>query len=242
MSNDQEIIDDYTERVGRHLTGPARDKAKAELGAHLSDAAEAGELGHALSRLGTPREAAASFAELRSAPPAPMNARLAAVVIDNLPLVGVTLTLLVQAIRQFPDLGNGFALSFPPLVYVKIGDGCMSVGPSAICESGVYDYAGLLYSIGVPLAMLWSIVGLGLIESLTGTTPGKRLLKLCVVTESGLRPHPAAGLGRRLSLLVGPVAWLDWLPVLWGDRRRLLDLLIGTKVVRAARQGSPSTV
>src|SRR5262245_20776440 len=98
MSNEQGIIDDYTERVGRHLMGPARDKAKAELGAHRSDRAEAGELDLALSRLGTPAESAATFADLRSAPPAPMDARLAAVVIDNLPLVGVTLAMLVKGI------------------------------------------------------------------------------------------------------------------------------------------------
>ena len=235
MSNEPEIIDDYAERVGRHLLGPVRDKARAELGAHLSDAAEAGELDQALGRLGTPREEAATFADLRSAPLAPVGARLGAVVIDNLPLVGVTLALLVRGIVRIADLGSGFALAFPPFLYVKIGDGCVSVGPSMLCESGVYDYAGLLYTVGVPLALLWSIVGLGLMEAWTGTTPGKRLLKLCVVTEAGLRVHPAGGIGRRLSLVLGPAAWLDWLPLLWGDRHRVLDHLTGTKVVRTAR-------
>lgn len=235
MSNKQEIIDDYTERVGRHLMGPARDKAKAELGAHLADAAEAGELDHALSRLGTPREAAATFASLRSAPPAPMGARMAAVVIDNLPLVGITLALLVMGIFRIAELGSGFALAFPPFVYFKIGDGCVSVGPPVLCDAGVYDYAGLLYALGVPLALLWSIVGLGLVEAWTGATPGKRLLKLCVVTEAGLRVRPVSGIVRRLSLVVGPVAWLDWVPAVWGDRRRVLDHLTGTKVVRAER-------
>ncbi|MGP4099474.1 RDD family protein [Nonomuraea sp. KM90] len=235
MSDQHEIIDDYTERVGRHLMGPARDKAKAELGAHLSDAAEAGELDHALSRLGPPRQAAATFSDLRSAPPAPIGARLAAVVIDNIPLVGVTLALLTTGISRIAELGNGFALAFPPFVYAKIGDGCVSVGPPVLCDAGVYDYAGLLYTLGVPLALLWSIVGLGMVEAWTGATPGKRLLKLCVVTEAGLRIHPASGIVRRLSVVLGPAAWLDWLPFVWGDRRRVLDLLTGTKVVRAAR-------
>ncbi|MFE0154257.1 RDD family protein [Nonomuraea sp. NPDC059007] len=236
MSNEQEIIDDYAQRVGRHLTGPARDKARAELGAHLSDAAETGELDHALERLGTPREAAATFADLRSAPPAPLNARLAAIVIDNLPLAGVTLALLVKGIVRINDVGNGFALAFPPFLYFKIGDGCVAVGP-VLCDADPYGYAGLLYTLGVPLALLWSIAGLGLVEAWTGTTPGKRLLKLRVATETGLRVHPARGVAQRLSLILGPAAWLDWLPFVWGDRRRLLDLLTGTKVVRVT---SPS--
>ncbi|SDM51509.1 RDD family protein [Nonomuraea jiangxiensis] len=232
MSNDQQIIDDYTERVGRHLTGPSRARAKAELGEHLSDAAEAGELSHALSRLGSPEEAAATFAELRTAPPAPMDARFAAVVIDNLPLVGVTLALLVQGILRIAELGTGFGLAFPPHVYVEIGDGCVSLVPWQ-CDNAPYDDAGPLYSLGVPLALLWSIVGLGLLEAATGATPGKRLMKLHVVTEAGLRIHPVTGVVRRLSLLVGPFAWLDWAPVVWGDRRRVLDRLTETKVVRA---------
>jgi uncharacterized RDD family membrane protein YckC len=232
MSNEQEIIDDYAERAGRHLTGPAREKAKAELGAHLSDAAEAGELDHALSRLGTPREAAATFADLRSAPPAPMDARLAAVLIDNMPLVGVSLALVAKAIFWTAELGSRFALAFPPFVYVEIGEGCVAVGP---VSCGLYDYAGLLYTLGLPLALLWSIVGLGLVEAWTGATPGKRLLKLCVVTEDGLRVHPVGGIVRRLSLVLGPAAAVDWVPVVWGDRRRVLDQLTGTKVVRAPR-------
>ncbi|MEV5893660.1 RDD family protein [Nonomuraea fuscirosea] len=231
MTDERQIIDNYTERVRRHLTGPARDRAKAELGEHLSDAAEAGELAQVLSRLGTPEEAAATFADLRSAPPAPMDARLTAVVIDNLPLVGVTIALLVQGIVRTLEAGSGFALAFPPFVHVKIGDGCVSLAPLQ-CGTG-YDYAGLLYSLGVPLALLWSIVGLGLLEAWTGTTPGKRLMKLRVVTEAGLRIHPVAGVVRRLSLLVGPFAWLDWAPVVWGDRRRVLDRLTETKVVSA---------
>ncbi|MDF2705000.1 RDD family protein [Nonomuraea muscovyensis] len=231
MTDERQIIDDYTERVGRHLTGPARDRAKAELSEHLSDAAEMGELAQVLSRLGAPEEAAATFAELRSAPPAPMDARLTAVVIDNLPLVGVTIALLVQGIVRTLEVGSGFALAFPPFVHIKIGDGCVSLAPVQ-CGTG-YDHAGLLYSLGVPLALLWSIVGLGLLEARTGTTPGKRLMKLRVVTEAGLRIHPVAGVVRRLSLLVGPFAWLDWAPVVWGDRRRVLDRLTEIKVVSA---------
>ncbi|MGW0804814.1 RDD family protein [Nonomuraea sp. NPDC002799] len=237
MSHERQTIDDYTERVARHLSGPARDRAKAELGEHLSDAAEAGELAEALSRLGTPQAAAATFAELGAAPPAPMGARFAAALIDNLPLVGVTIALLVQGITRTATGGGGFTLAFPPFVYAKVGDGCVSLAPLQ-CATGAYDHAGLLYGLGVPLALTWSIVGLGLLEAWTGVTPGKRLMHLRVVTEAGLRIHPAVGVVRRLSLLVGPFAWLDWAPVLWGDRRRVLDRLTETKVVSANPTGA----
>ena len=36
---------------------------------------------------------------------------------------------------------------------------------------------------------------------------------------------------RRLSFLAGPLAWLDWLPILGGDRRRALDRIADTGVV-----------
>ncbi|MFI7130975.1 RDD family protein [Nonomuraea sp. NPDC050153] len=230
MSDDRRIIDDYVDRAGRHLTGPARDRAKAELGEHLSDAAEAGELTEALSRLGAPEEAAATFAELPAAPLARVEARFVAVLIDNLPLAGVTIALLVQGLARTVGQGGGFTLAFPPFVYVRVGDVCVSLLPLG-CDTGAYDSAGPLYTLGVPLALAWSIVGLGLLEAWTGTTPGKRAMRLRVVTEAGLRIHPVTGIVRRLSLLLGPFAWLDWVPVVWGDRRRVLDRLVGTKVV-----------
>ncbi|MFI9847087.1 RDD family protein [Nonomuraea sp. NPDC051941] len=232
MSDEQQIIDDYAERAGRHLTGPARERVKAELVDHLSDAAEAGELAEALSRLGTPEEAAAAFAEIGSTPPARVDVRFVAVLIDNLPLVGVTIALLVQGLGRMAEQGSAFSLAFPPFVYVKVGGVCVSTAPQG-CGIAAYDSAGLLYALGVPLALAWSIVGLGLLEAWTGTTPGKRAMKLRVVTEAGLRIRPVAGIVRRLSLLLGPFAWLDWAPVVWGDRRRVLDHLVATKVVNA---------
>ncbi|MEO3793347.1 RDD family protein [Nonomuraea sp. B10E15] len=236
MSDVRQTIDDYTDRVARHLTGAARDRARAELGDHLSEAAEAGELPEALGRLGTPAEAAASFAELRTAQPASINVRFVAVLIDNLPLVGVSAALFLQGLYGIIEHGTGFALSFPPFVYVKIGDGCVAL---MTVQCGAYDGAGLTYALGLPLALAWSIVGLGLLEARTGTTPGKRLMKLRVVTETGLRIHPVTGIVRRLSMLLGPAAWLDWLPVVWGDRRRVLDRLTETKVVPATPAEEP---
>lgn len=46
-----------------------------------------------------------------------------------------------------------------------------------------------------------------------------------------------ASVVRRLSLLAGPFAWLDWLPQLRGERQRLLDRLTKTKVIAQRGQG-----
>ena len=64
MIDSSDVIDRYARRFERHLSGSPEDRARttAELVAHLSDAAEAGELAEALSRLGTPETAAATTA------------------------------------------------------------------------------------------------------------------------------------------------------------------------------------
>jgi hypothetical protein len=57
-----------------------------------------------------------------------------------------------------------------------------------------------------------------------------------------LQVPPVTSVVRRLSLLAGPSAWLDWLPQFWGDRRRLLDRLTRTKVVAQRGQREPRAV
>ncbi|MEV4567155.1 RDD family protein [Nonomuraea sp. NPDC049419] len=232
MSDERRTIDDYTDKVARHLIGAERDRARAELGDHLSEAAEAGELTEALDRLGPPAEAAAAFAESRTAQPARIDLRFVAVLIDNLPLVAISIALFVQGVLRTIETGAGFTMSFPPATYFRIGEGCVAFTP---LNCGAYDASGLIYSLGFPLALAWSVIGLGLLEARTGTTPGKRLMKLRVVTETGLRIHPLTGIVRRISLLLGPFAWVDWVPAVWGDRRRILDRLTTTKVVPADR-------
>jgi hypothetical protein len=62
MSDDRQAIEDYAQAYERCLPGPARDKtrSRAELAAHLYDAAEAGELAEAMQRLGAPDRPRAS--------------------------------------------------------------------------------------------------------------------------------------------------------------------------------------
>jgi uncharacterized RDD family membrane protein YckC len=171
-----------------------------------------------LQRLGGPRSAAALFTPARTAPLASMYRRLQAALIDLLPLIGVTIALTVRQAENGPRI----LLAFPP----------------SLSQPG----GGILYAVGMPLALVWSILVLGILESRTGATPGKWLLGLTVVTETGLRVPPVTCVVRRLSLLAGPAAWLDWLPQLWGDRRRLLDRWTRTKVVAQRSQREPRAV
>lgn len=233
MNRDDETIERFASRVERRLAGPAsyRAQARAEVVDHLSGAAEAGELPETLHRLGDPESAAQSFVRSRPAPRAAFASRAAAATLDNLPLLGVTAALLWRALAEGWET---VVVTFPPALYLRFGDSvCVGSPVAPACDT--YAAAGSLYTLGVPLALLWSVVGLGLLESRFGATPGKRVLGLWVVDDTGLRIGPGAGVLRRLSFLVGPLAWLDWVPFLAGHRRRLLDHVAGTEVVQPAR-------
>ncbi|MFC4534482.1 RDD family protein [Sphaerisporangium dianthi] len=211
MKDDGQIIEEYARAFEGHLAGSAQDKARRrqELVGHLSDAAEEGELAEALERLGTPASAAATFAKGATLPYAPLGRRIGAILIDHLPLIGISAALAVQAIRR----GHDISLAFPPWVYQEDG--------------------GFLHGIGVPLALLWSIIILGVLEGTWGTTPGKALMGLRVVTENGLKIHVGDGVFRRVCLLLGPIAWVDWLPIVFNERRRILEHVTHTVVIGA---------
>jgi uncharacterized RDD family membrane protein YckC len=228
---EDERIDQFADDVQRRLACEPREAARRreELVEHLRDAAEAGALDEALTSLGSPEQAAAAFARELAAPDASFERRIGAALVDNLPLIGVSVALAVQGLVG----GNGTLLAFPPHAYLEIGDACVSTVPGGGC--GEYTNPGLLYAIGMPLALAWSILVLGILESRFGGSPAKLLFGLRVVTEDGLRIRPAAGVIRRLSFLLGPLAWIDWVPFLAGRRRRLLDHLAATRVVMLPR-------
>lgn len=236
MNREDNRISDYVGQVARHLAGTpqSREQACEELTAHLNEAAQAGELESALARLGDTRKAARDFNLEKQLSLATMGQRLKAAFIDNIPLVAVTIGLAVQptieGVRQI-------TLAFPPLVYLEFSlpflSGCVALVP---VTCGVYP-DGWIYSIGLPLALIWSIIGLGVIESRTGTTPGKYLLGLRVTDDDGLLITPRTGIVRRLTFLGGPLAWLDWLPVLKGDQRRIFDHIANTQVINIRTGG-----
>ncbi len=231
MTSNQARIEKFVDEFSDWLVEGVIDRSGActELREHLRDADQAGDLDDTLARLESPRQAAAALLEGRLPGEATFGDRLLAAAFDNLPLVAVAIALLVQNILVRPETVN---FTFPPLVYVQIGNACVAPVPIIIGECGFYN-GGLLYALGLPLALLWSIVGLGLFEARTGTTPGKRLFSLRVVSDQGLRIHRRSGLFRRLSFLAGPLAWVDWVPGLWGERQRVFDKLAGTRVVRS---------
>jgi uncharacterized RDD family membrane protein YckC len=219
MTDNSDVIDRYARRFERFLTGTPEDRARttAELVAHLSDAAEAGELAEVMSRLGTPETAAATFARPAAPPqPAPRGRRLAADTIDALPLIAVTIAM---AVPQFAK-GTDIRVFFPPFVGGTFA-------PSGTAGSP-------LATIGVLIALAWLVLGVGVMESFTQTTPGKRLLGLRTVTTSGLRVPLMTAIIRRLSYLVGQFALLDWIPALDRARRqRFLERVTHTIVISA---------
>lgn len=232
MSDSDQIIEAYLREFEACLAGTPDSCATAcaELGEHLAAAAASGELQQTLTRLGEPHNAAATFNRESGLPLADFSSRLLAAAVDNIPLAGVAIALSLEPL--FHGM-NRFTLAIPPFPSLEFsaGDfsGCIALLPMAC---GVYQ-PGWLYALGLPLALLWSIVGLGIIEGRLATTPGKHLLGLRVTGTDGLRITARAGVVRRLSFLAGPLAWLDWLPFLKADRRRLLDHVAGTRVVAA---------
>ncbi len=193
-------------------TPTERKEWSAELSAHLEEAQENGDLEDALRRLGSPREAAASFRSTRPLRPVPPSgARFLAQAIDHMPLVILVIALAVQQLLRG---GHVFGFGFPPGLMIASGQ-------------------PLLWNIGVPLALLWSWVGLALSEGLSkGRTPGKALLRLRAVSADGTNISLGQAFTRRWSIVLGILAWIDWAAAFFTARsQRLLDLMAQTMVV-----------
>ncbi|MBO0685563.1 MAG: RDD family protein [Candidatus Dormibacteraeota bacterium] len=218
------MIEHYAAEFEKRLVGSTAEKAdwKAELVAHLHEADAVGELQDALDRLGTPAEAAEEYSRARPLQTAAVHRRLLAGILDYLPLLAISIALLVQSIIERQGgfgYSQGIAASIPPsLVFNAPGD-------------------SLLHDIGVPLALLWSIVGVGVLEATIGTTPGKRLLGLQTVSQTGTVVTLWQSLVRRLSLLFGPLMWFDWILVTGPYRQRVFERLARTRVVDDPARG-----
>lgn len=221
------MIEEFLRDFEANLVGTPAEKAEwvAELSAHLEEAQEAGDLQGALARLGSPRQAAAEFRTARPLVSGPMGRRLAAALVDVVPLLIVVVASFVQHLVH----RGGASLVFPPWFAVNV--------------SG----SGLRwYQIATPLAQLWILLGLGAIEGRTGRTPGKALMGLRTVSQNGTPLTPGQSFGRRLSILGGPLVYVDWLftvdpvralladlgiTIQRGRRQRLLELIFHTVVI-----------
>lgn len=211
------MIDAYLREFERWAVGSPKDlnEWRTELAVHLTAAEEAGELEEALSRLGAPREAAAAFSQGRRTTPAPLTSRWRAALIDYAPLILVAVGL---AIWQFVTReGRAFGFTFPP-VGIEI-DSRRTLTENLV-QNGV-----------VLAAALWSLVGLALVESRNGRTPGKRAMGILTISEDGTAVSLKQTLIRRLPVLFWPVFWIDLITLGTARRQRVFELLAGTQVI-----------
>jgi uncharacterized RDD family membrane protein YckC len=213
------MIEDYADEVARFMVGSPEQVAerRAELVAHLYEADEVGELHAALARLGSPKDAAAVFSGPSSLRAAPVARRAKAAAIDLLPLALITVVAVVVDIGSGP--GDGFLMSFPPLIIFSGGDAEFLRIPLA---------SSLLNAGGV----LGSVVGLAWFEARDGRTPGKRVMGLRTVHEDGRGLTYREAVLRRACLFGGPFAWIDWIAAHFTERnQRVLDLMLHTMVI-----------
>ncbi|HEY2593531.1 MAG TPA: RDD family protein [Chloroflexota bacterium] len=151
-----------------------------------------------------------------------VGSRGGAVLVDTL-LQAIVLLLVTLALAGATAAASSFVDSFS--------------GGTGILVLGLWLFASLVISSGY--FMVFEIVW-------NGQTPGKRLLGLRVIRESGYPIRPVDSVTRNLVRIV------DWLPVGYGvgvlvmllnpRARRLGDFAGGTLVVREGRQRTLSTL
>lgn len=212
------MIQPYLREVEGWLVGSQEEKAKRlrELEAHLHEAEAAGDLEGALERFGSPREAAATFSQLEEARPAPPLARALAALVDYLPLVAATVA--VGLFDAF-DGTSGISLSVP----------------AALVVDGRWE---LWQNLVTPIALLWSVLGVAILEARNGRTPGKALTGVRTVSDDGTAITLRQAVLRRVPLLFGPFVWLDVVAAAFIDRRRRVFDLVAHTVVVAAPAGA----
>lgn len=221
--------ENYLREFERWTPGPPERRAaiSAEFAEHLREAEAAGELGSTLDRLGPPRDAAKAFVAGHELHPAPLGRRIAAFLVDL--AIPVLVAIAAIAIGTAAGVGGG------------AGD-LMDFGRDLSAEREA-DWGALqiLAVLSVGAAWLWWIAGLAVTEWRYGRTPGKALLGLRVVTESGIAPTFGQAVVRSLTrVFSGPLQIIDWAWALFDERRqRALDKLARTLVVRDERTTAP---
>ena len=205
------MTDEYLKEFERWVAGPKERKTqmRAELEEHLRAAEAAGDVG-AMSRLGTPREAARTFSEGHDLKLAPLSRRIAAALID----MGLTLALVIGG----------------------VGIGTWSVAETADrFDKGDIYVAGNAGAIAlVVLACLWWVVLLPVLEWRYGQTLGKRLFGLRVISEDGAAPKFHQVVIRRLTMIFsGPLQMIDWAFMFFTKKhQRAFELVAKTVVVQ----------
>ena len=206
------MTEQYLKEFERWVAGPKAHKQqlRAELEAHLREAEAAGDV-DALTRLGTPREAAEAFSEGRDLVPASLPRRIGAALTD----IAVSMVLFIGATAV----------------------GSWDVGIYERLERNNGDIEALDLAAGavavLAMAFLWWVVILPLLEWRTGRTLGKAVFRLRTVSETGISPTFGQVVLRRLTLFFsGPLQLIDWAWVFFNKKhQRGLDVLAKTLVV-----------
>jgi uncharacterized RDD family membrane protein YckC len=120
----------------------------------------------------------------------------------------------------------------------------LAVAASIALIESLFDAFGPGWLTGSLLGAFWAVVVVGYFVffwSVTGQTPGMRLLGLKVVTRSGEPPSVWRALVRFAGLIVAVIPFFaGFVPVLFDDRRRALqDYVAGTAVVSEAQPRPP---
>jgi uncharacterized RDD family membrane protein YckC len=213
----ENVTEKYVREVLHHVHAPAHERARIEtdLRAHLQDALEGRPAGESMlaviARMGSPEEVAAAFmAGLR------------------LEYAGFWRRLVAFAV----DLAVEFAIVSPLVV---VGVVLSNLVPERDPQGAEALLGGLLILLIVGIAL--AVAGIllfyfPLLEGRFGQTPGKRLLGLRVVKESGTAIGYKEAFMRRLSFYFEFVA-LDALFIPFTDKRqRAMDIVAKTVVIR----------
>jgi uncharacterized RDD family membrane protein YckC len=146
-------------------------------------------------------------------------------------------------------------MSAPPVPYAGIATRALALGIDVVISEGIFILAaallGLVASLVGEVRPEWLVPVLAAVGwvltiggyfvgfwSVTGQTPGMRLMHLRVIARDGSPPHTVRAMVRLvgLGLAIVPL-FAGFIPVLIDDRRRgLPDFLAGTFVIYADRQ------
>jgi uncharacterized RDD family membrane protein YckC len=207
------VTEEYLKEFERWVAGPKERKAqvRAELEEHMRAAEAAGDV-EALARLGTPKEAAKTFATGRDANLATVGRRLAAGIVDS----GL----------------------FVACIAVGVGSGTWaSAGRDGRNPEAFWPALGTLETIALVLvvaSVLYWVVGTILMEWRIGRTVGKAMFGLRVTTEDGIAPSFGQVVLRRLTFIFsGPLQMIDWAFMFFTPKhQRAFDMIAKTVVVQ----------
>ena len=217
------MTEQYLKEFERWVAGPKarKQQLRAELEEHLRAAEAAGDV-DALSRLGTPREAAETFSEGRELVPASLPRRIAA---------GLT------------DMAVPIVLAFTG---AALGAWDAKFGPAFEVDGKNVDFWSMELAaiIFILSAFVWWVFVLPILEWRTGRTVGKALFGLRTLSETGVAPSFGQVVIRRLTLIFsGPLQLIDWAWAFFNSKhQRGLDVLAKTLVVSEPREDKAAMV